>query len=165
MAARNGWFESNFLTLQGQPKHTSRGYFQSHTCDFSPLFPFRGIGPPPSSTEPRSALTMWPYGNKVKTVGWYVPHSGSIRYLNLPITIFSACGKYVQKLDHHYTDVASTIKMNIINSPAHQPYDSNISKQATPISCKWQAITQLLPNFISMAIYRSTHTSFYLVGT
>jgi hypothetical protein len=92
MAARNGRFESNFLTLQRKRKHTSRGYSQSHMFDFFILFPFRGTRPPPSSIEPRSALTMWPHGNEVKMVGWYIPRPGSIRYLNLSITIFSTCG-------------------------------------------------------------------------
>ena len=32
-----GRFESNLLTLQGRPKHTSRGYSQSHTCNISPF--------------------------------------------------------------------------------------------------------------------------------
>jgi hypothetical protein len=51
MATRNGQFESNFLTLQGKPKHRSRGYSQSHKCNFCPVFPGCGSGPPPSSTE------------------------------------------------------------------------------------------------------------------
>jgi hypothetical protein len=102
MAARNGRFKSNFLTLQGKPKHMSRGYSQSHTCDFSPLFPFRGTRPPSSSIELRSALTMWQHGNEVKTVGWYVPRLSSIRYLSLLITISSACGLYIKNLDNHY---------------------------------------------------------------
>jgi hypothetical protein len=44
-----------------------------------------------------------------------------------------------------YIDGASIININIINSPACRPYDSNISKQTTPISREWQAITRLLP--------------------
>ena len=44
-------FKSKFSTLQGKPKHTPCGYSQSHTCDFSPFFPYRGSGPPNESTE------------------------------------------------------------------------------------------------------------------
>src|SRR6185437_8818408 len=48
---RSGRFESNLLTLQGRPKHTSRGYSQSHTCNISPFFPGCGSGSPSSTTE------------------------------------------------------------------------------------------------------------------
>ena len=48
---RGGRFESNLLTLQGRPKHTSRGYSQSHTCNISPFFPGCGSGSPSSTTE------------------------------------------------------------------------------------------------------------------
>jgi hypothetical protein len=122
----------------------SRGYSQSHTCNFSPLFPFCETGPPPSSTELRSALTMWPHGNEVKTVGWYVTHPSSIRYLSLPLPysrhLVSTFKNLTTTTTHchlshfHYTNGASTININIINKPTHQPYDSNISKQTIPIS-------------------------------
>ena len=48
---RSGRFESNLLTLQDRPKHTSRGYSQSHTCNISPFFPGCGSGSPSSTTE------------------------------------------------------------------------------------------------------------------
>ena len=48
---RSGRFESNLLTLQGRPNHTSRGYSQSHTCNISPFFPGCGSGPPTSTTR------------------------------------------------------------------------------------------------------------------
>jgi len=46
---RSGRFESNFLTLQANltHKHGER----RHPCDFSPFFPIRGSGSPPSTTE------------------------------------------------------------------------------------------------------------------
>jgi hypothetical protein len=84
MAMRNGWFESNFLTLQGKPKHTSCGYSKSHMCNFSPLFPFYGSGPPSSSTEvhePRYGAGPWlllhspcAHRNNVKTLGGMSMH-------------------------------------------------------------------------------------------
>ena len=52
---RSGRFESNLLTWPGRPKHTSRGYSQSHTCNSSLQFPLHGTGPPPSTTEPGPA--------------------------------------------------------------------------------------------------------------
>jgi len=54
---RNGRFESNLLTWPGRPKHTSRGYSQSHTCNSSLQFPLHGTGPPPSSTAVRRLCT------------------------------------------------------------------------------------------------------------
>ena len=48
---RSGRFELNLLTLQGIPKHTSRGYSQSHTCNISLFFPGCGSGTPSSTTE------------------------------------------------------------------------------------------------------------------
>ena len=68
---RGGRFESNLLTLQGRPKHTSRGYSQSHTCNFFLQFPLHGTGPPPSTTEPGSTPVI-PDETEVKTVGMYV---------------------------------------------------------------------------------------------
>ena len=90
---RSGRFESNLLTLQGRPNHTSRGYSQSHTCNISPFFPGCGSGSPTSTTRihaPRapSCTRMWPYENNVQR-GWgRSPLAGPIRYLSLPITIF-----------------------------------------------------------------------------
>jgi hypothetical protein len=84
MAVRNVWFELNFLTLQGKPKHTSCGYSQSHTCNFSPLFTFHGSRPPCSSTEfhePRYSVGPWlllhspcAHGNDIKMVGGMSTH-------------------------------------------------------------------------------------------
>ena len=54
---RSGRFESNLLTWPGRPKHTSRGYSQSHTCKFSLQFPLHGTGPLPSSTTVRRLCT------------------------------------------------------------------------------------------------------------
>ena len=54
---RSGRFESNLLTWPGRPKHTSRGYSQSHTCNFSLQFSPHGTGPPPSSTAVRRLCT------------------------------------------------------------------------------------------------------------
>jgi len=54
---RSGRFESNLLTWPGRPKHTSRGYSQSHTCNSSLQFPLHGTGPPPSSTAVRRLCT------------------------------------------------------------------------------------------------------------
>ena len=54
---RSGRFESNLLTWPGRPKHTSRGYSQSHTCNFSLQFSPHGTGPPPSSTAVQRLCT------------------------------------------------------------------------------------------------------------
>ena len=68
---RSGRFESNLLTLQGRPKHTSRGYSQSHTCNISPFFPGCGSGSPTSTTRIHarrapSCTRMWPHVNPVQ---------------------------------------------------------------------------------------------------
>ena len=49
----DGDFNHKFLRCL--PKHTSRCYSQSHTCNISLQFPLHGTGPPPSTTEPGPA--------------------------------------------------------------------------------------------------------------
>jgi hypothetical protein len=95
MAARNGRFKSNFLTLQGKHKHTSRGYSHSHICNFPLYSRFMeqdhrprvqmstnhgttlGHGCSCTHHVPMGTMSRW----------WEAfSSSGSIRYLSLSIT-------------------------------------------------------------------------------
>ena len=79
---RSGRFESNLLTWPGRPKHTSRGYSQSHTCNFSLQFPLHGTGPPPSTTRIHATVRR-------RVVSLLAPACGRMR------TTFKDGGVYV----------------------------------------------------------------------
>ena len=79
---RSGRFESNLLTWPGRPKHTSRGYSQSHTCNISPFFPGCGSGPPTSTTRIHATVRR-------RVVSLLAPACGRMR------TTFKDGGEYV----------------------------------------------------------------------
>jgi hypothetical protein len=131
---------------------------------------------PPLSTKPtvlhgHSALTMWSHGKNPES--GKSSHTASIRYyayrLQYSCHVVSTFKNITFTTTHrdlinfHYIDGVLTIIMNILNSPTRQPYDSNISKQATPISRDRQSLDFYRNPSSFFLRYRSEHPYFHLL--